>query len=256
MKVLSIANHKGGTGKTATARALGDYLAGKGYQVLLVDIDPQASLTMSCGYRDQIGPSMVDVMGGAKPGDKTINEILQPVADRLHLAPSNLDLAAVELGIASRLGREYILQRSLKDLDGFDIAIIDCPPSLSLLVVNAIVASDGVLIPTQLMPVDITGVRRFMNITNEIRDNLNTNARILGIMPTFYDSRYNAHQAGLEAMRAAEWPVMDVYIGRSVRVGEAAAQGVSVLSYAPDNPQAENYLKLGKVIELWLKKTN
>ena len=106
------------------------------------------------------------------------------------------------------------------------------------------------------MPVDITGVRRFMEITNEIRENLNTNAQILGIMPTFYDSRYNAHQAGLKAMRAADWPIIDVCIGRSVRVGEAAAKGESVLTYEPSNPQADNYKLLGKEIEKWLQKTN
>jgi chromosome partitioning protein len=196
---------------------------------------------------------MVEVMGGAKQGEKEISEVIKPVSDRLDLAPSNLDLAAVELGIASRLGREYILQRALESLDGYEMAIIDCPPSLSLLVVNAIVASDGILIPTQLMPVDVTGVRRFMKITNEIQESLNTEAKILGILPTFYDRRYNAHQAGLEAMRAANWPITSVAIGRSVRVGEAAALGESVITYEGENPQAINYIELGKVVEKWLK---
>lgn len=255
MKVLSIANHKGGTGKTATTRALGDYLAGAGYKVLLADIDPQASLTMSCGYRDPENPSLVDVIGGSNPGDKTIKQVIKPVADRLDLAPSNLDLAAVELGIASRLGREYILQRALKDLKGYDLVIIDCPPSISLLVINAIVASDQVLIPTQLMPVDVAGVRRFIDTVERVRANLNTNVQIMGILPTFYDKRYNAHQDGLEAMRAAGWPIMPVAIGRSVRVGEAAALGQSVIRFEPDNPQAENYIELGKVIDIWLRES-
>jgi chromosome partitioning protein len=124
-----------------------------------------------------------------------------------------------------------------------------------MLVINAIVASDAVLIPTQLMPVDVTGVRRFMETVNAARKRLNTSVEILGIVPTFYDSRYNTHQAGLEAMRAANYPVLDVAIGRSVRVGEAAALGESVITYEPGNPQAANYIELGKVIERWLKKT-
>jgi len=255
MKVLSIANHKGGTGKTATARALGDYLANAGYKVLLVDMDPQASLTMSCGFRDQISPSMVEVMGGSEPGDKGISEVIKTVSKNLDLAPSNLDLAGVELGIINQMGREYFLQRALDELDGYDLTIIDCPPSLSMMVINSIVASDAVLIPTQLMPVDVTGVRRFMETVEAARKRLNTSVEILGILPTFYDSRYNTHQAALEAMRAANYPVLDVAIGRSVRVGEAAALGESVITYEPGNPQAENYKELGKVIELWLKKT-
>jgi len=255
MKVLAIANHKGGTGKTATARALGDYLANEGYKVLLIDMDPQASLTMSCGFQDPVSPSMVEVMGGSEPGDKSIKEVVLSVSANLDLAPSNLDLAGVELGIINQMGREYILHRALGELRGYDLSIIDCQPSLSMLVINAIVASDAVLIPTQLMPVDVTGVRRFMETVNAARKRLNTSVEILGILPTFYDSRYNTHQAGLEAMRAANYPVLDVAIGRSVRVGEAAALGESVITYEPGNPQAANYKELGKVIERWLEKT-
>jgi chromosome partitioning protein len=103
------------------------------------------------------------------------------------------------------------------------------------------------------MPVDVMGVRRFIDTVGRIRDNLNTEVDILGILPTFYDSRYNTHQAGLEAMRAAGWPVMTVAIGRSVRVGEAAALGQSVITFEPWNPQAKAYNDLGKVIEKWLK---
>ena len=255
MQVISIANHKGGTGKTATARALGDYLAAAGHRVLLVDLDPQASLTMSCGLRDPVSPSMVEVIGGANPGNKTISQVIKPVADRLALAPANLDLAGVELGLASRLGREYILARALQDLKGYDLVLVDCPPSISLLVVNAIVASNGVLIPTQPSPVDVAGVRRFIDTVERVRANLSTEVQIMGILPTFYDRRYNTHQAALEAMTKAGWPVIKTPIGRSVRIAEAAAVGQSVITYEPGNPQADNYSKVGKEIEIWLKRT-
>ena len=253
MRVLSIANHKGGVGKTATARALGDYLAEAGYKTLLIDMDPQASLTMSCGYRQTVTPAIVDVLGGVQPGLLTIPKITKQVSANLDLAPSNLDLAGVELGIASRLGREYILKKALSGLT-YDIAIIDNPPALSLLVVNSIVASHGILIPTQLMPVDVMGVNAFINTLNMIKEGLACEASIVGILGTFYDQRLNTHQAGLEAMQAAGWPVLPVTIGRSVRVGEAAGHGQSVITYEPSNPQAGAYKELGRIIELWLKK--
>lgn len=255
MLTLSIANFKGGTGKTATVRTLGDYLAKAGYKVLMLDIDPQASLTMSCGFTDPVSPSLVDVLGGANPGNKEIKQIIKRVGERLDLAPGHLDLAGVELGIASRLGREYLLKKALGELRGYDLVIIDCPPSISLLTINALVASDYVIIPTQPSPVDIAGVRRFMETINAIRANLETKVNILGILLTFYDHRYNTHKAALEAMRAANWPIMETTIGRSVRIAEAAALGQSVLEYDPTNPQAINYIELGKEIEQWLKKT-
>lgn len=252
MITLTIAGHKGGTGKTATARALGDYMSAAGYKVLLLDLDAQCSLSMSCNYKDPVSPSMVDIFGGAKPGDHKINDIIKPVADRLDLAPSNLDMAGVELGIAARLGREYILKRELAKLNGYELVIMDCPPSMGLIVINAIVASDGVLIPTQPTPVDITGVKRFIDMIQAIREGTDTRAEIMGILPTFYDSRYNTHKAAIDAMRAADWPVLAAGIGRSVRVAEAAAVGQSVITYEPTNPQAENYKALGKEIEQWL----
>lgn len=253
MITLSVANLKGGTGKTATVRALGDYMASEGYKVLMLDMDPQASLTMSSGYREPTKPSLADVMGGANPGNKAIKQVIKRIGERLDLAPGHLDLAGVELGLASRLGREYILKKALGELRGYDLVIIDCPPSISLLVVNALVASDYVIIPTQPTPVDVAGVRRFWDTINAIRANLETRVEVMGILPTFYDRRYNTHRAALDAMRAADWPIMNNPIGRSVRIAEAAALGQSVITYDPTNPQAINYIELGKEIDQWLK---
>jgi chromosome partitioning protein len=255
MQILAIANHKGGTGKTATARALGDQLASAGYKVLLVDLDPQASLTTSCGYAEPVSPSMVDVIGSGKPGRLRLDQIMKPVKDGLDLAPSNLDMAVTELQIISRPGRDHILKKALGKVHGYDLVILDCGPNIGTLTINALVACHAVLIPTQPSPVDMVGVKRFIETVEMIRDEeLNPTLEILGILPTFYDHRYNTHRAAVDAMKGAGWPVLDVTVGRSVRVAEAAAVGESVITYEPDNPQAGNYQELGKILEeQWLK---
>jgi len=255
MRILTIANHKGGTGKTATTRTLGDVLAAKGYKVLLVDLDPQSSLTTSCGY-SEAEPNLTDVIGGTQPGTKKLKEIIITIADNLDLAASNLAMAKTEIDIFSRLSRETIVKTMLAEVSkSYDIALIDCPPSLSLLVINALTASEAVLIPAQPMPVDVAGVKLFLETVNQIRENLNPQLSILGILPTFYDDRLNTHKSGIKAMTAAGWPVLPVKIGRSVRVGESAALGESVMTFEPGNPQAAAYEELGGLIELWLKKT-
>lgn len=250
MKVLSIANHKGGVGKTATARALGDLLS-RSYKVLMVDLDPQASLTMSCGIQDA-SPNLTAVFGNSNPGTLPLSKLITPVKDNLYLAPSNLDMAGVELGINARLAREFILSEALADLKGFDLVIIDCPPSLGLLAINALAASRAVLIPVQPMPVDVAALKLFIRTVENVR-HINPALSILGILPTFYDPRLNAHNAAIEAMTAAGWPVLNYRIGRSVRVGEAALAGKAVTEYEPGNPQSAAYIDLAKGIEKWLK---
>lgn len=256
MHILTIANHKGGTGKTATTRTLGDVLARKGYKVLMVDMDPQSSLTTSCGI-SEVSPNLSDVLGGAQPGQAALKAIIKPISKNLDLAPSDLSMAAVDLGLISRLGGDYVLSKILDGVSGdYDLCLIDCPPSLSKLVVNALAASQAVLIPTQPMPVDVAGVKLFIKTVSEIKESLNPGLSILGILLTFYDDRLNTHKAGLEAMNSAGWPVLPVMVGRSVRVGESAALGESIMTFEPGNPQAAAYEELGGLIELWLKKTN
>ena len=255
MRILTIANHKGGTGKTATTRALGDVLARKGYKVLMVDLDPQSSLTTSCGL-SEVSPNLTDVIGGAQPGDTPLKKIIKSVSENLDLAPSDLSMAGVELGLISRLGGDYVLRNILAGVSGdYDLCLIDCPPSLSKLVVNALAASEAVLIPAQAMPVDVAGVKLFLDTVRAIRDSLNPDLSILGILLTFYDDRLNTHKAALEKMTNAGWPVLPVRVGRSVRVGESAALGESIMTFEPGNPQAAAYGELGGLIELWLKKS-
>ena len=256
MPVLSIANHKGGVGKTATTRALGDVLAADGVRVLMVDIDPQSSLTVSCGLGDGVEPNLSDVLGGAQVGALGIEKVTKRINDNLDLAPSNLSMAGTELGLHARMtGRERVLLRVLEDvLKQYDLVMIDCPPSLSLLTVNALIASDAVLIPAQPMPVDVAGVKLFLETVNAIRED-HEGLSILGILPTFYDDRLNAHKGAIEAMEGANWPVLPVRIGRSVRVGESAGLGESIVTFEPGNPQAEAYRELGRLVKIWLEKT-
>ena len=252
MRIISIANHKGGTAKTTTARTLGDYMAMQGYKTLLIDLDPQAALTMACGFREAVYPNMVDVIGGAQPGYIPIKEIIRKVKPNLYLAPANLNLSGCELGITSRIGREYIVKRALEGLD-YDLAIIDNPPSVSLLTINGLAASEGILIPTQLTPLDVNGVMQFIKLVEGIRAGLGMELEIIGILPTFYDGRLLLHQQAEKALKKAKLPLLDVAIGRTIRIASAAMSGQSILTSEPTNPQAGNYYELGKVIEKWLK---
>jgi len=251
LKILSVANHKGGVGKTATVRALGDVIS-KTHRVLMIDLDPQSSLTTSCGIVEA-DPNLTSVIGNSQPGNLPLAKVIQPVTENLYIAPSSLDMAAVELGINARLGREYILAEAIEQLKGFDLVIVDCPPSLSLLVINALTASNAVLIPCQPMPVDVAALRLLLKTVESVK-RINPGISIMGILPTFYDQRLTAHKGAIEAMKAAGWAVLPFTIGRSVRVGEAGALGQSIMSYEPGNPQAAAYEKLGKAVIKWLEK--
>ncbi|GBC84461.1 Chromosome partitioning protein ParA [bacterium HR11] len=252
MRVLAIANHKGGVGKTATAHALGTSVHARGLRVLLVDMDPQGSLTGSCGIRDAAGRSMAEVLGGATPGSLSLRDILRFLRPGLALAPSDLALAATELGLVSRLGRESVLRKSLRTVEtDFDLTIVDCPPSLGLLTVNALTAADAVLVPTQPQAVDLRGLRLFLDTLERIREELNPNLEVLGVLPTFVDLRLVHHREALEVLRAAGLPVLEVLVGRSVRVAEAASVGESIVTYAPDHPQSQVFQQLGEIVIRW-----
>jgi len=254
MKIIAIANQKGGTGKSATTHALGAVLASElERRVLMVDIDPESSLTEASGVGDAEGVSLAEVLGGATPGKTKLQDIIVEVSENLFLAPADLALAATELGLASRMGRENVLKKALATVEsGFDVALIDCPPSLSLLTVNALTAADAVLIPTQPQAVDLRGLSLFLETLQNIRQELNPELETLGILPTFFDRRLTHHRDAIEAMERAELPVMQVKIGRSVRVAEAAANGETVVTFDPKNPQAQAYRELAEAINQWL----
>jgi chromosome partitioning protein len=245
MRVIAIAGMKGGTGKTATAHNIA-WLLARTRHVLLIDADPQGSLTNSV-LKQAPARGLADILLGKATAAGVICQ-----AGKLGIIPGSIALASVEAELLAEYGRENILKRALAGLD-YDLAIIDCPPSLSLLTVNSLTAADGVLIPTQPQAVDLRGLVLFMGTVKKIRERLNPALDVIGILPTFYDPRLNHHMQAIETMRAAGLPVLDVYIRRSIRIAEAAGLSQSLGEYAPDNSQMENYQLLAQEIIKWSK---
>ena len=252
MKIIAIANQKGGVGKTATAAALGDLLAQHGRRVLLLDLDPQSSLTQGLGIEAR-GASLAEVIGGAKRGPLTMQQIIRPLGDRLDIAPADIALAGCEMGMIERLGRENIVKATLRDLQGYDVVIIDCPPALSLLTVNGLIAAHGVIVPTLPAAADLRGVRLFIDTLNQVRNELNPLLELIGILFVQYDPRLNAHVLASDELAAAGWPVIGK-IPRSVKVQESSAALQPVTRYDPNSKPAQAYIELERKITSWLKR--
>jgi len=248
MKKLAISVQKGGVGKTASTHALGDALSQMGLKVLIVDMDPQSSLTASCSVSAE-HESMAEVL----EGKVNIQDVLYKINDNLILAPADIALATTELNMYMQMGRENLLNDVLTPLDPyFDICLIDCPPSLGLLTINALRASNSVLVPTQPQVSDLRGLRLFLQTLDRVKKRLNPDLDMLGVLVTFFDGRLVHHKDALQTLQSGDLPVIDVFIGRSVRVAEAAASGESIVNYDPNNKQAKNYIKLAEIIKQWL----
>lgn len=248
--VIAIANHKGGVGKSTTAHSLGCALSELGHTVLLVDMDPQSSLTEACGISqdDSAGRSLADVLGGSRPGTKAMAEILRPITEHLVIAPANIDMSNTELGLAGRLvGRDNVLKKALLPVkDDYDFVIIDSPPMLGLLVINSLTAATHVIIPTQPQVVDVRGLMLFRQTLDLLR-NGDGNPHELGVLLTFY-AGFVLHRNARQAMIDAGLHVFDTTIGRSVRVAESPEYGESILDYAPNNPRSIEYRALAREV--------
>jgi len=244
-RVISFANQKGGVAKTTTTLNLGVALAEQGLKVLLVDLDPQGNLTMSQGLNpDTIERSMFDVLVHRLP----IQEVVHHT--EVDLAVSSIDLAGAELALSSMIGRERALEKAILPVrDGYDYVLIDTPPSLGLLTINALVASNGVIVPVQCEYLSLRGLVQLENTLSMIRENLNPDVGIEGILPTMYDSRTLHSREAVEILQENFGDlVFDTKIRKTVRYAEAPVKGTSVLKYEPSGSAAQAYRELAKEV--------
>ena len=245
VRVIALANQKGGVAKTTTTLNLAVALKEKGLSVLCVDLDPQGNLTMSQGLNpDEIDRSMYDVLVHKLPIEQVIHE------REIDLAVSSIDLAGAELALASMIGRERALEKALASVrERYDYILFDTPPSLGLLTINAFVASDGVIVPVQTEYLALRGLVQLENTLAMVRENLNPNVQIMGILPTMFDKRLlNSREAVDILVENFGELVYETRIRKLVRYAEAPVKGQSVLAYDPTGEAAKMYRELAKEV--------
>lgn len=259
MTTLAVANQKGGVAKTTSTHALGVALAERGRRVLLVDLDPQASLTWACGVDpDALEISVHDVvLKRAKVADAIIT--LAPPAPRppdgptgrFDLLPSTIDLAGAELHLLTKTGREYVLGKALSKVDDdYDWILIDCPPSLGILTINGLTAADEVLVPLQCESLGQRGVGQLLDTIADVRDYTNEDLKVRGAIATLFDSRTNlAHQVVAQVRDDYDIEVIEPFVPKSVKVAEAPALGRSILSHAPSSKSATAYREIAEKLD-------
>lgn len=245
--IYAFANQKGGVGKTTTAVNLAAYLADAGHRVLLLDSDPQANATSSLGIEPtSVQVSLYDALIRRRLLAETIIDTPYP---RLRLAPSTSALAGAEIEMVSMLAREYLLRRALEGVaDQYDHVLIDCPPSLGLLTINALTsASDGVIVPIQCEYLALEGLGRLWQTVTMVREHLNPQLFISGMVLTMFDSRTNlAEQVVTEVRTHFPEQAFRTVIPRSVRLSEAPSYGQTILNYAPQSAGAQAYRALAQ----------
>lgn len=247
-RIIAIANQKGGVGKTTTAINLGACLVERGKRVLLVDIDPQANATSSLGYdKNTIVRSVYDALIGTISLPQAV--ILTGRVG-LDLAPAATSLAGAEVELVGMDQREYRLAMALAPLrDRYDYILVDCPPSLGLLTVNALVAADGLLVPIQCEYLALEGLSRLIDTVRLVRSRLNQRLRVFGILLTMFDSRTNlSAQVAQEVATHFPKEVFKSIIPRSVRLSEAPSYGQTILEYDPASRGAQAYRALAEEV--------
>lgn len=249
--IFSITNQKGGVGKTTTALNLGVYLAAAGKKVLMVDIDPQANLTSGLGMKEEYSKehkqskrkSIYDVLVNSLGAQEAI---IQSRLPNLWLLPSSIELAGAEIEIVNALSRETILKRALQQVQNqFDYILIDCSPSLGLLTLNALTATDKVIIPVQAEYFALEGLGQLISTIKLVKENLNNGLDIGGVILTMFDTRTNlSKDVAMELKEFFENKLFDTVVPRNVKLSEAPSHGLSIREYDPQSTGAQAYERL------------
>ena len=247
-RIVAVANQKGGVGKTTTAVNLGACLAELGQRVLIVDLDPQGHSTSGLGLdKDEVETTIYDVLIEDVPVDRAL---LPTAVEGLFLVPATVDLAGAEVELVSALARETKLRRALREqADAFNLILIDCPPSLGLLTINALTAADSVLIPIQCEYFALEGLTQLMNSIRLVQQHLNPDLRLEGVVMTMFDGRTKlSAQVVAEVRKYFKDKVYKTVIPRNIRLSEAPSHGMPINTYDPTSKGAEAYAELAREV--------
>jgi len=246
-KIITVAQHKGGTGKTTTCINLGANLCFLGKRVLLVDLDPQASLSLSLGINPlSLEKSVHDLLINPEVSVKDVTQGTRVL--NMFVVPSHVDLAMADMELAGRIGRERSLQKKLNPVkEEFDYIFIDCPPTLGILTINALVAAQSVLIPIQCEPLTLYGVKHLLRVINMVREEINEDLKIEGVLMTMFDRRTRLSREVAEGIRQTFGDlVFQTVIYKHVKLAEGPIHEAPIASYAPRSPGAQEYQELAK----------
>ncbi len=247
-KIIAFANQKGGVGKTTTCINVATYMALMGKKVLILDVDPQGNATTAVGINKvKELKTIYDLIGG----ESSYDEVIQPtIVENLFIIPSTVDLAGAEVELIQIPQREKVIKRILDEIKGsYDFILIDCPPSLGLITVNALTASDSIIVPIQCQFFALEGLTQLMNTIRLIKYHLNPSLDIEGVVMTMKDKRYNlTTQVSNEIIKFFNKKVYVTTIPQNIRLAEAPSHGLPVALYDPDSKGAEAYLSLAEEI--------
>ena len=247
-RTIVVANQKGGVGKTTTSINLSASLASLGKKVLVIDMDPQGNTTSGLGVeKDEVENTVYELL----LGEKTIQECLQPeIFENLSMLPSNVNLAGAEIELVGVEGKEYLLKNALDEIKGdYDFVVIDCPPSLNTLTINSMCAGDTVLVPIQCEYYALEGLSQLIHTINLVKERLNPDLDIEGVVFTMYDSRTNLSMQVVENVKSnLSQKVFQTLIPRNIRLAEAPSYGMPINAYDPKSAGAEAYMQLAEEV--------